>query len=97
MMKIMANLTEAEQLIATSESQESDSTRIEQADSFSPWVDSGSPWKFSTIVALLLLFVLWAVKLYTTWGAWGNPINGPGFVMVKMRDFRYTQRLCLQC
>ena len=71
-MKIMANLISAEQLIVSSESQESDSPRIEQAESFPPAADSGSHWNFSTIVALLLLVVLWAVKLYTTWGAWGN-------------------------
>ncbi len=35
-------------------------------------MDSGTPWNISTIFALFLLFVLWAVKLYTTWGAWGN-------------------------
>jgi hypothetical protein len=34
--------------------------------------DSGSPWNISTTIALALLVVLWAVKLYTTWGAWGN-------------------------
>ena len=71
-MKIMANLIPAEQLIGSSESKESDSHRVEQTDSFSPSADSGTPWNSSTIVALLLLVVLWALKLYTTWGAWGN-------------------------
>ena len=48
------------------------SPRIEQIDSSPAADNSCSPWNVSTIVALLLLFVLWAVKLYTTWGAWGN-------------------------
>ncbi len=68
----MANLMPAEELIVAPESREPDSPSIEEADSFPHSADSGSPWNFSTIVALLLLFVLWAVKLYTTWGAWGN-------------------------
>src|SRR5271169_1416873 len=68
----MANLISAEQVIDSSKSQESSSSRIEQPDSSPRSADSGSPWNFSTIVALLLLLVLWAVKLYTTWGAWGN-------------------------
>jgi hypothetical protein len=72
MMKIMANLREAEHVIVSSESQDSDLPRMEPAGSFSPSADAGSPWNFSTISALLLLVVLWAVKLYTTWGAWGN-------------------------
>jgi hypothetical protein len=72
MIKNMANLVSAEQAIVSPESQDFGSPRIEQAASFTPSADSGSPWNLSTIVALLLLFVLWAVKLYTTWGAWGN-------------------------
>src|ERR1700692_3831338 len=72
MIKNMANLVSAEQAIVSPESQDFGSPRIKQAASFTPSADSGSPWNLSTIVALLLLFVLWAVKLYTTWGAWGN-------------------------
>jgi len=30
------------------------------------------PWERTTIVALLLLFVLWAIRLYVTWATWGN-------------------------
>ena len=30
------------------------------------------PWNFTTFGALLALVVLWAAKVYTTWGAWGN-------------------------
>ena len=35
---------------------------------------SGSPveWSRSTVIALVALIVLWAVKVYSTWGAWGN-------------------------
>jgi len=72
MIKIMANLAAAEQAIVPSESQQSDLPPSEFTDSSPLSADSGSPWNFSTILGLLLLGVLWAVKLYTTWGAWGN-------------------------
>jgi hypothetical protein len=29
-------------------------------------------WTPSTVIGVALLVALWAVKLYTTWGAWGN-------------------------
>src|SRR5271169_1687216 len=70
--KIMANLVSAEQIIIPSGPQEAGLPRIAYADSLPPAADSGSPWNAGTIVALFLLFVLWAVKLYTTWGAWGD-------------------------
>jgi hypothetical protein len=81
MMKIMANLAAAEQVIAPSESQQSDSPRNERTDSPQPSEDSGRPWNVSTILALLMLGVLWAVKLYTTWGAWGNLTVATGHEM----------------
>jgi hypothetical protein len=31
-----------------------------------------APWNYTTSVSLLTLVLLWAWKLYTTWGAWGN-------------------------
>jgi hypothetical protein len=70
----MANLISAEQAVVSSEteSREFGSPGIERTGSLPPSADSGSPWNISTIVALMLLFVLWAVKLFTTWGAWGN-------------------------
>lgn len=71
-MKIMSNLTEAEQPIVGSESPEPHQGRIEGGEPLRAQAELGSPWNFSTITALLLLAVLWAVKLYTTWGAWGN-------------------------
>jgi hypothetical protein len=67
----MANLMPAEELIVSPDFRERVSPRLEES-SFPPPADSGSSWNFSTLIALLLLFILWAVKLYTTWGAWGN-------------------------
>jgi hypothetical protein len=71
-MKIMANLMSPEPFAVSTEPHQEVSPRIEQIDSSPAADNSCSPWNVSTIVALLLLFVLWAVKLYTTWGAWGN-------------------------
>ena len=68
----MANLTAAESFIDAAERPEAGPARIEQADSPPPPPNSGSPWNYSTVSALFLLVVVWAVKLYTTWGAWGN-------------------------
>ncbi len=34
--------------------------------------DDFSRWNLTTYVALLMLVVLWAVKVYSTWAAWGN-------------------------
>jgi hypothetical protein len=31
-----------------------------------------TPWNYTTSISLLTLVLLWAWKLYTTWGAWGN-------------------------
>jgi hypothetical protein len=31
-----------------------------------------TPWNYTTSVSLLTLVLLWAWKLYTTWGAWGD-------------------------
>ena len=32
----------------------------------------GTPWNFTTLSALLVLVVVWAVKVYVTWAAWGD-------------------------
>jgi Dolichyl-phosphate-mannose-protein mannosyltransferase len=33
---------------------------------------TGRPWSAAAILGLLALALFWALKLYTTWGAWGN-------------------------
>ena len=68
----MANLTGKGQLIAPPELQESDSSLVNRSDYLPSPGDSRNVWNGNTISALFLLIVLWAVKLYTTWGAWGN-------------------------
>lgn len=46
---------------------------LEQQQDFSPLIfGSKVPWNYTTLSALLLLVILWAVKVYATWGAWGN-------------------------
>src|SRR5580700_2613341 len=32
----------------------------------------GTSWNYTTSVSLLTLVLLWAWKVYTTWGAWGD-------------------------
>jgi hypothetical protein len=71
-MKIMASLLPPEQLEVSADSPIADSAGIKPGVSVTPSSDSGSPWNISTISGLLVLVALWAVKLYTTWGAWGN-------------------------
>src|SRR6266852_4488904 len=68
----MATLAPTESLAASAGAPSGNSPEINPTGSVLPSFDSGSPWNLATIVALLLLVVLWAVKLYTTWGAWGN-------------------------
>src|SRR6202051_5414249 len=34
--------------------------------------DYSNLWNPTTYVALLMLVALWAVKVYSTWAAWGN-------------------------
>ena len=31
-----------------------------------------APWDATTVMALLSLFLFWAVRMYMTWGTWGN-------------------------
>ncbi|MGH9681024.1 MAG: glycosyltransferase family 39 protein [Candidatus Acidiferrales bacterium] len=68
----MANLVPAEQLAASAEIRESNSRRSEPEDSSHSPTDSAGPWSLTAVAAPLLLVALWVVKLYTTWGAWGN-------------------------
>jgi hypothetical protein len=68
----MPNLLSADPIVASSEPREIDSPEIELSDSSPPSEGAGNPWNGATISALLVLIGVWAVKLYTTWGAWGN-------------------------
>ncbi len=71
-MKIMAKSTFAEPLVASPVSVETDLSAREQPEPSQSALDADGSWNVATVVALLLLVVLWALKLYTTWGAWGN-------------------------
>ena len=37
-----------------------------------------SRWNFAALFALLSLVLIWAVKLHSTWAAWGNLTIDPG-------------------
>jgi hypothetical protein len=45
---------------------------VQEPASFIPAPNSSTDWNQTTITALAMLVILWAVKLYTTWGAWGS-------------------------
>ena len=66
--KIMAHLISAERTLPADARR---SVCPSPKDSLSP-PDAGTFWNPITIFALFTLVALWAVKLYTTWGAWGN-------------------------
>src|SRR5882762_6715421 len=34
--------------------------------------DPNVPWNLTTIAALLMLVLFWAVRMYTTWATWGD-------------------------
>ena len=40
-----------------------------------------TPWNYAISVSLLTLVLLWAWKLYTTWGAWGDLTSDSGHEM----------------
>ena len=42
---------------------------------------SGDLRNYSTLAGLFLLVLVWAYKLYTTWGAWGNVTIDSGHEM----------------
>jgi len=72
MIKIMANLLAPEQLAVPPASLKEGSPGAQQTSLLPALQDPQSVWNPAAIGPLLLLVALWAVKLYTTWGAWGN-------------------------
>src|ERR1700722_12833342 len=45
---------------------------LDETVSSNKFVAPEAPWNYTTCGALFMLVLLWAVKLFTTWGAWGN-------------------------
>src|ERR1017187_4701563 len=68
----MAALQSTEQVPVLSGSPPKNTLSLEQPYFSHLILGSKVPWDFTTFGALLLLVVLWAVKVYTTWAAWGN-------------------------
>jgi hypothetical protein len=64
----MANLISAEQTLPA----EAEKSVLPSPKDFPSSADTEAFWNLSTFFALFTLVALWAVKLYTTWGAWGN-------------------------
>src|SRR5580658_4015813 len=50
-----------------------------QSSQWPPTPDT--PWNYAISVSLLTLVLLWAWKLYTTWGAWGDLTSDSGHEM----------------
>ncbi len=70
--KSMPSLDSTEEKLALTDAPPSNTPSLAQPDSSRRI--SGSPVELNstTYGALLALVVLWAIKVYTTWGAWGN-------------------------
>jgi hypothetical protein len=68
----MPLLDSTEEGLASSEPPAANKSFFDAPDSSRPSSGSPAKWNATTYGALLALVVLWAIKLYTTWGAWGN-------------------------
>jgi uncharacterized membrane protein len=64
----MANLISAERMLPA----KAQKSVLPLPNDPPPSADVETFWGLSTIFGLFTLVALWAVKLYTTWGAWGN-------------------------
>ncbi len=72
MIEFMTPLHSIEQVLDSPDSPPKSTPNLDHPD-FSPMTSSRHiPWNFTTYGALLMLLVLWAVKVYTTWATWGN-------------------------
>jgi len=69
MIKFMTTLPATEQVLVSPDSPPMTAPSVDQPPSIT---GPDAPWNLTTYGALLMLAVLWAVKVYTTWGAWGN-------------------------
>jgi hypothetical protein len=73
MIKFMTTLHSTdEQVLVSSDSRPESTPSLDQPYFSLPTLALKVPWNFTTYGALLMLVVLWALKVYTTWGAWGN-------------------------
>jgi hypothetical protein len=73
MMKFMTTLhSTEEQVLVSSDSPAASTPSLAQPYFSRLTLAPKVPWNFTTFGALLILVVLWAVKVYTTWGGWGN-------------------------
>jgi hypothetical protein len=72
MIKFMTTLQTNEQAPALSDSPPETMLSADQLNFSRLSLGSKVSWNATTIGALFLLVVLWAVKVYTTWEAWGN-------------------------
>jgi hypothetical protein len=68
----MEKSTVVEQLVVSQVVRETDLSTSRQKEPSASVLGADRSWSVATILALLLLAVFWALKLYTTWGAWGN-------------------------
>jgi hypothetical protein len=68
----MPLLDSTEERLATSEPPAVNKSCFDAPDSSCPGSGSPAKWNVTTYGALLALVVLWAIKVYTTWAAWGN-------------------------
>jgi hypothetical protein len=68
----MEKSTVVEQLVVSRVVGETDLSVREQKEPSASVLGADRSWTAATILALLALALFWALKLYTTWAAWGN-------------------------
>jgi hypothetical protein len=81
MLELMTTLRSTEQVLVSPGSPPTSTPSLDQPYFSRLALRPEVPWNFTTYGALLMLVILWAVKVYTTWGAWGNLIIDSGHEM----------------
>jgi hypothetical protein len=80
-MKMMSILQPTEEMRSSPETVSADVVGVEEPRFSLLAFRPGTPWNFTTVSALLVLVVLWAVKVYMTWAAWGDVTIDSGHEM----------------
>jgi len=72
MIEFMAMSHPTKEVLVSPESAPTNTSSLDQPHLSLPTPGPTVAWNLTTYGALLMLVVLWALKVYTTWAAWGN-------------------------